>query len=834
MTDTIYILLAISLILAVASMLVPLAVRSGLPYALMLAIAGAGISIVCLWIFDPDLYFPIQSPMLKDAFVGVEKLHLNADLLLPLFLPPLLFAAGLTMDVHRLADEISAVLLLAVVAVLVCIAGVAGAVHLATGVDIVVCLILATVVSTTDPAVVVGIFRDVGAPKRLSILAEGESLLNDAVAIAAFGVFTSILISSSAPDPLAVEIHTHPLSAIGDFVWQSVGGLLLGFAMARGAMAILPRLGGSDAAIASVTMSLTYLSFLVADRYVQVSGVVSVVISALTVAAYGPSHLHPRQWAALRQVWTHLEFWAGCLIFVLASMLAIDVLMGFQWLYAWGAAAVVVGAIGARALVVFGMFPILEAARLVQPVNARYKAILVWGGVRGAVTVVLAMLVAVDQRLPEEARNFIAISATLFVLFTLVVNGVTLGPFLHLLGLDRLSRQEIALRDRIMALSRANVAHRLAQMERAVPGPDSPDKDDSEVPVDELTLNIDERLKIGLVALSLREKELYLSLFDQQILSRRMVARLAAEADRLIDEVRSRAEAGYDAWLERISHPDRDYRLAVWLQRRFDVDWFLKKKLADRFEILMVSQSVLTELAALNLASIVGLLGADIEIRLADIMGRRLAGVQKALAALSLRYPGYAVAVQKRQRERARIRFEAMEYARCLREGVINREIHQNLRFSLGQRRKALTRRPPFDLSLDLANMISRVPIFASLNQEAITEIAKRLRAHVALPGEKLVSKGTLADAMYFVAAGSVTVALPGKPINLKDGDFFGEMGLLNAAPRNADVLSDDFSHLLVLYKKDFHQLLRDQPQVRAEIEAVAKRRAFEGDECGT
>lgn len=388
----------------------------------------------------------------------------------------------------------------------------------------------------------------------------------------------------------------------------------------------------------------------------------------------------------------------------------------------------VVGATASRALVVFGMFPILEAARLVQSVNARYKAILVWGGVRGAMTVVLAMLAAVDQQLPEEARNFIAISATLFVLFTLIVNGTTLGPFLHVLGLDKLSRQEIALRDRIRAVSRANVARRLAQVEGAAPVPSAADKADAEAPVDELKLDVDERLGLGLVALSLWEKQLYLSLFDQQVLSRRMVARLAAEADCLIDEVRSHGEPGYDTWLERISHPDRDYRLALWLQRRFGIEWFLKKKLADRFEILMVSQSVLSELAALNLVSVIGVLGADIEVRLADIVGRRPAGGQKALAALSLRYPGYSAAVRERRLERARIRFEAMEYAHCLREGVINREIHQKLRVSLGRRRKLLTNRPPFDLSLDLANMISRVPIFAALDRRAVAVIARRLR----------------------------------------------------------------------------------------------------------
>lgn len=829
MTDTIYSLLAIAMVLTVVSVLVPVAERFRLPHTVLLAIAGMSLGFIGSWVIDND----IKLGVLGDAFVGFDKLEVGTEVFLPLFLPPLLFTAGLTIDVRRLMDEISAVLLLAIVAVLVCIAAVAGVVHLATGIDIVVCLLLGAVVSTTDPAAVIGIFRDVGAPKRLSILAEGESLLNDAVAIAAFGLFMGILVTRSVADPLAVEIGTDPLGAVHVFAREFAGGLLFGFAMARGAMVILPRLGESDAAIASVTVSLTYLSFLLADKYLHVSGVVSVVISALTVAAYGPTHLHPRQWAALRQLWAQLEFWANCLIFVLASMLAADVLLRLSWLYVWGVAAVAVGAFGARALVVFGMFPMLEAARLVQPVNARYKAILVWGGLRGAVTIVLAMVAAGDQRLPEEVRGFIAISATLFVLFTLFVNATTLGLFMHLLGLDRLSRLEIALRDRVLALSRVNVSHHLHQIMRThnarVDGiaadPASAGEGDAESPPSELALDIGERLTIGLVTLSTREKELYLDLFEQQILSRRMVARLAAGADRLIDAVRDHGEAGYQDWLERISRPDGGFRLALWLHRRFDIDWLLTQSLADRFEILMVSQSVLAELAAFNISSVVDLLGADVEVRLAGVIGNRQAAVDSALKALSLQYPGYAEAIQARQLERAGIRFEAMEYARRLREGIINREVYEDLRRGLSQRRNVLTHRPPLDLGLELAGMIARVPIFVSLDRTAVTEMGKRLRAQVVLPGEKIVAKGGPSDAMYFIAAGTVTVEIPGHPIPLKEGDFFGEMGLLNAQPRSADVVSNGYCHLLELHKRDFDRLLARRPEVRAEIEAVAARR---------
>lgn len=831
MTDTIYALLAIAMVLTVVSLLVPLAERLRVPHTVLLAIAGMGLGFLGSWIISSD----IRLGALGDAFVGLDKLEVGSDVFLPLFLPPLLFTAGLTIDVRRLLDEVWAVLLMAIVAVLVCIAIVGGVVHLATGMDLVVCLLLGAVVSTTDPAAVIGIFRDVGAPKRLSILAEGESLLNDAVAIAAFGLFIGILISRSTPDPMEVVL-TDPTGAVVVFLREFVGGLICGFVMARGAMLLLPRLGESDAAIASVTVSLTYLSFLVADRYWHVSGVVSVVIAALTVAAYGPTHLHPRQWTALRQLWAQLEFWANCLIFVLASMLAANVLVQITWLYVWGVAAVVVGAFLARALVVFGMLPVLEKVHLVQPVDKRYKAILVWGGLRGAVTIVLAMVAAGDQRLPEDVREFVALSATLFVLVTLFVNATTLGLVMHVLGLDKLSRLELALRDRVLALSRVNVDRHLQEIMRQhnarVDGIDADPASAGEASIEsapaELALSLDERVKVGLVTLCTREKELYLELFEQQILSRRMVAVLAARADRLIDTVRDHGVAGYEEWLRNISRPDTGFRVALWLQRRLGFAWLLTERLADRFEILMVSQSVLAELAAFNVSSVADLLGPDAEVKLAAVIETRQEAVDSALKALSLQYPGYAESIQARQLERAAIRFEAAEYVRRLQEGIISREVYNDLRRQLGERRSAIGQRPPLDLGLELAGMISRVSLFASLDRKAITEVGKRLRALVALPGEKIVAIGGPSDAMYFIAAGEVIVRGPTFEVRLKEGDFFGEMGLLSDQPRNADVIADGYCHLLVLYRRDFRDLLDKRPAVRAEIEAVAARRIAE------
>jgi CPA1 family monovalent cation:H+ antiporter len=826
--EIIYALLAIAMVLTIVSLLVPLAERLRLPHTVLLAIAGMALGFIGNWVMTSGHAFGV----LGDVFLGLDKLELGTDVFLPLFLPPLLFTAGLTIDVRRLFDEVFAVLLMAIVAVLVCMAGVAGVVHLATGIDIMVCLLLGAIVSTTDPAAVIGIFRDVGAPKRLSILAEGESLLNDAVAIAAFGFCIDFLVRQADPT-IAASVESAMANPVLTFLHEFVGGIVFGFAMARVAMVILPRLGDSDAAIASVTVSLAYASFVLGDRYLHISGVVAVVVAALTVAAYGPTHLHPRRWTSLRQLWTQLDFWSNCLIFILASMLAANVLSQITLLYVWALLAVAIGAFVARILVVFGMLPLLELSRLVQPVSTKYKVILVWGGLRGAVTIVLAMVAASDARLPSGVREFAAVLATLFVLFTLFVNATTLGLVMRVLGLDKLTRLELALRDRVLALSRINVAHHLQQIirehnvrvEGIAADPISAGEAEVEAPPPELALDLGERMSVGLLTLCTHERELYLEQFEQQTLSRRMVASLMARGDRLVDAVRDRGTEGYQQTIRDFALPDRSFRLGLWLQRRFGIERVLTERLADRFEMLMVQQDVLAELASFNLQSISDLLGSDAEARLSEVIDERRELVAHSLHALSLQYAGYAEAIRDRQLERAAIRLEAAEYSRRLRESIIGREVYADLRQQLNKRRDAIADRPPLHLGLELAAMIARVPLFATLDAAAVTEVANRLRPVVALPNEKIIAAGGKPDSMYFIAAGEVTVVRQGSRIVLREGDFFGEQGLLGNVPRNADVISDGYCHLLMLHRRDFDRALASRPEVRAEIEAVAARR---------
>lgn len=825
MSEVIFSLLAIAMVLALVSLLLPVAERLRVPHTVLVAVCGMALGFVGSWISSHAAF-----SVVRDTFDGLHRLGLGEEAFLALFLPPLLFTAGLTIDVRRLLDEFSAVLLLAIVAVLVCIGVVGGILHLATGKDLVVCLLLGAIVSTTDPAAVIGVFRDVGAPKRLSILAEGEALFNDAAAIAAFGIFLDILIEHAVPDAVSPGLF---------FLREFLGGIVVGYALARVTIMILPRLSGWDAGIASVTVSLAYLTYIVGDIYLHVSGVVAVVVAALTMAAQGPTHLHPRAWTALRQTWIQLEFWSNSLIFVLASMLAADVLSRFSGIYIWGLASVVMGAFAARAMVLFGLLPLLISARLVQPIDARYKTILVWGGLRGAVTVVLALVVAGDKRLPEDIRQFVSVLATLFVMFTLLVNAPSLRLLIRFFGLDKLTATERAVRDRVLALSRASVARQVREVARAygissavaeqglrhvlMPQSSSAEQD--------VALDMDERLQVGLLTLGTREKELYLEHFEQQTLSRRMVAILAAGADRLSDRVKTDGVAGYEFALRELVRTTLPFRVALWLHRHLGWEGPLAQKLADRFESLMVSRGVLSDLVDFNRSALADLLGPIAGATLDTLLDERRDAVDGALKSLSLQYSGYAEAIRDRHLQRAAIRFELAEYTRRLHDSTISREVYADLRHGLAQRRAALDRRPPLDLGLELVDMIGRVSLFEGFDREEVTQVGKLLRALIAVPDEKIVEAGAPADAMYFIAAGQVTVLAATGPVVLHEGEFFGEMGLLSSQPRNASVESTGYCHLLVLSRRDFRKLLAARPALRQQIEEVARRRLAEPPE---
>ncbi len=813
------VLFTIAGLLVLIGVLQPLAARLNLPSTVLLAVVGVFIGAAATFLLQTTL---------TDAFNGVAELILDFPIssteFLYIFLPVLLFEAALMIDVRRIAEDAAAVLVLAVIAVMVTTAVVGVALAPLVSVPLAACLLFAAIIATTDPSAVVGIFRDIGAPGRLTRLVEGESLLNDATAIAIFTVLLDFIMTDR-------EIGLGEGLLI--FSNAAMGGALVGFVGGRVLMWIVPLLRDSRLAEMTLTLALPYLVYIVCE-HTEFSGVVAVVTAGLVVSALGRSRLSPESREFMHDVWAQLAFWAGSLVFILASMLVPRLMIGIEPYDLLLIAVAALAAMAARALVLFGLLPILSAARLGQGVSYRYKIVILWGAMRGAVTLALALAVTENPSVDPEIQRFVAIMATGFVLFTLLINATTMGFLIRLLKLDRLSPLDEALRQQVLALSLANVRDGITSTGEEYQIGSGPAKDVQEPYEQRIaevaghnTFDSDiadrDRIKLGVIALANRERELITGHFRERSVSRRTLEQLLVDVEKLIEGARAHGRVGYNRAVRRQLAFGMLFRFAHLLHRRYGIDRPLALRLSDRFERILVLRMVIDDLSRFIDQKMTVVLGPRIAELLREIASQRHEAIAKALDALRLQYPSYADDLERRFLLRSALRMEEREYQTMFDEGLIGQELYNDLRRDVGERSSRALRRPRLDLGLDTAELIQQVPMFAELSSEQLGKIAALLRPRVAVPGEVLVRRGERGAVMFFLSSGAAEVDLTDHKIRLGRGDFFGEMALLDPSRRRgADVIALSYCQLLILRDDDLRTLFATQPGVREKIWKVA------------
>src|ERR1700733_12191677 len=538
MLDIAFILLAVALLLVVVGAIQPLAARLRLPPPVLLAVFGIAVGAA-------------SSLVPRSAFDGAGQLFqglpVNSETIIYVFLPLLVFEAGITSDVRRIIEDAAPILLLAIVATLVTTAAIGFALWPLAGVPLVVCLLLGSIVATTDPAAVIAIFPDVGAPARLTRLVEGEALLNDAAAIALFVVLLGMIVSGRDPNIGA---------GAWEFATSFLGGAALGIVAGRALLWVIPWLRNDRLAEASLTVALAYLAFIAGERLVHVSGVVTVLVAGLTVSALGRARITPYNWTFLGDLWEQIAFWARSLVFMLASILIPRLLLNMDRHDLVLLGVLIAAAFAARLFVLFLLLPPLSYFNLMQPIGTPYKLAIAWGGLRGALTLALALAVSENSALDPSVHHFVAVLATGLVLFTLLVSGTTLRPVIRLLGLDRLSPRDRMLRDQVLALASQEVCEAVRDTAkqyslsdaavRATVGPyeawirAAGARDDSEA-----GLTGRARLAIALLALANQERALVLEAWSQRTAPAGTVQVMLRNADALIEGARSDGRIGY-------------------------------------------------------------------------------------------------------------------------------------------------------------------------------------------------------------------------------------------------------------------------------------------------
>jgi monovalent cation:H+ antiporter, CPA1 family len=808
---------ALALLLMLSCLVAPLAQRFRLPHSVLLAAIGLGIGLAGI---GSGL---LPQPLAGEFGGNLQAFGLSAQGFLVLFLPPLLFAAGLQVDVRLLMDEMWAVLLLAVVAVLVTTAVVGATLAEAAGIQWTAALLLGAIIATTDPAAVVAVFRDLGATKRLRVIVEGESLLNDACAIALFGALTSLALPGGEDTAKSVA-----LSALPSFVI----GAAVGIAAGQMTFLIFNILGRSTVVQAALSLVVPYLTYVAADHGLGVSGVVAVAFAGLAVAQGAPSRLPPDNWLALQRLWTWIEFVAVSIVFLVASMLAAQLMLGLSlatWLLCF---LVFAAAFAARAMVLYGLLPLLTLTGLAQKVDQRFKAIILWGGLRGAITLILALAVMENESLPRDVRHMIATVAVGYVWLTLFISAPMLRPLLRFLGLDRLSVVEETMRERVLAVSVVRRKQQLqaAALQLGLTGEDLEatreqlDDDGHTAPA----LPAAQRQDIALVTLAAHERSLYLRHFSEQLVSLRVIARLVTSADRLRDAASANGREGYERVANRALATTARLHIALWLYRWLRIARPLERALEDRYEFLLVRRRVLRELQVFVQATIARFFGNDVGEESVRILKERETLVNDALHAMTLRFGDYAEALARHHLTRTALRLEQAEYEERLADSLITQEIFEAHQRRLTRKAQHSEERPSLELNRQMAAMIRGVPMFQNLKEEEIRWIAGRLEPRLATPGERIIRAGEAGDSVYFIAAGSVDVVLPNRSIRLEAGNFVGEMALLQDQPRTADVVSVGYTQLLVLRVRTFRAMLRRHKGMRAAMEATAKARQAE------
>ena len=224
------------------------------------------------------------------------------------------------------------------------------------------------------------------------------------------------------------------------------GVVVVGFLFARAVCWIIGRLRGVPMVEITLTVCLAYLSFMLAEHYLHVSGVMAVVTAALVIGSYGRTQFSPETWHPLIETWEQLGFWANSLIFVLVGLAVPAILADFSFGDLGMLVVILVTAFTARAAILYGLLPVFGKAGFSDKVSTAYTTVMFWGGLRGAVSLALALAIYENEEIPEDIRVFVVMMVTGFVLFTLFVNAPTMGALMAWLGLDKLSAADLDVR----------------------------------------------------------------------------------------------------------------------------------------------------------------------------------------------------------------------------------------------------------------------------------------------------------------------------------------------------------------------------------------------------
>ncbi len=394
-------------LVAICVLLAVLARKAGLPYAVVLIVAGGALA-----------FLP-----------GMPRVALNPEVALAFFLPPLLQASAYRTDWRAFRANLRPILLLAVGCVFFTTAVIAVVARLLVPeLPWAAAIALGAILAPPDAVAAAAVLQRLRLPRRLVTVLEGESLINDASAL----VLYRLAIVAAAASVSAWQ-------AAGQFALVAAGGLLVGFLVAKATLWLLARL--DDTLIeTAVSFLAAYAAFLLSEE-ILVSGVIAVVVVGIVLGQNQHRVMSAKTRLEARSVWQFVEFMLASIIFILIGLQLNDILSRLSAHraadLAWIALLVSLALIASRFLWVY---PATYLARLIPAVRRadppppwQLPFVISWAGMRGVVS--LAAAIALPADFP--GRDLIVFLAFCAIAATLIFQGLTLEWVIKRLGLQQ-------------------------------------------------------------------------------------------------------------------------------------------------------------------------------------------------------------------------------------------------------------------------------------------------------------------------------------------------------------------------------------------------------------
>ena len=380
----------------------------------MLLLVAALVGIATRRLHVPYSVGLVATGMFLALFRVDPEIHLTRDLIFSTLVPPLIFEAALALRWSELRRDLRVIVALATVGVLLAAAISALGMRWLAQWSWPAAWLFGVLIAATDPVSVIALFKEVGVRGRLRVLIEAESLFNDGTAAVLFAVAAAYAAGQAVTPALLASSLLKAVGA-GFACGAAVGGVIL-FLTQR-----------TDDHLLEVTLTAiaAYASFLLAEHFGG-SGVLATLCAGLMIGNLGPvGAISPRGRVALETFWEFVAFVANSLIFLLIGIHE----QQQDFLAAWKPAAIaIVLVMLGRAVAVYPVCALF--ARSADAVSARYQHVLVWGGLRGALALALAL--SLPAQMPE--REVVTTVAFAVVAFSIFGQGLSIAPLLRRIG----------------------------------------------------------------------------------------------------------------------------------------------------------------------------------------------------------------------------------------------------------------------------------------------------------------------------------------------------------------------------------------------------------------